>query len=103
MFYYISDMSKKQMLIIGIKDKLLRLEHILLGKHDITHVPSIVKHIGALAYDSAYNNLLISDLQTNHIISLNLDKRISETLDIQEIGRVIAMDYGKIISMFQFC
>lgn len=82
------------MLIIGFQDVLIQVEHQLLGKHDVTTLSSSAKNIGCLAFDSITNSLLISDLNSRKIISVNLNTGLSRTLDIHGLGKISAMDFG---------
>lgn len=83
------------MLVIGYKNILIHVEHQILGKHDISSMPTIAKNIGSLAYNSLDNSIFISDLDTKKIISLNLNSGIAKPLEISGLGRVISMDFGK--------
>ncbi|CAG9813302.1 unnamed protein product [Phaedon cochleariae] len=87
------DIVAKQMLIAGTKNTLVHIEHQFLGKHDVTSLPTVARDIGCLAFDTVNNTLLISDLASKNIISLNLDTGASDILDIAGLGRITAMDY----------
>lgn len=82
------------MLIAGHRSVLVHIEHQILGKHDVTVLPSISGEIGSLAYDSYNNLLLISDFGTKQIRTLSMDTGVSKTLDIDGLGLITAMDFG---------
>lgn len=87
--------DKKQILLMGTKDLLIRLEHQLLGKHDITALPSIAKNIGALAFNPLNNTVYIADTDTRSIVAMNLDKGHAQQLITENIDRIsgLAFDY----------
>ncbi|KAJ8934130.1 hypothetical protein NQ314_013589 [Rhamnusium bicolor] len=97
------ELSKNQMLILGFKNVLLHVEHQLLGKHDITSLPTLVKNVGSLAFDSINNTLLVSDLDIKKIISTNLNTGFSKQLDIDGLGKITAMDYDPIGNNLYMC
>lgn len=88
------DLGKKQRLIVGAKNMLLHVEHQALGKHEVTALPLLIKEVGALAYNGVNNTLFVSDLGARKVISLNLHSGISKPLDLEDIGKIVAMDYG---------
>ncbi|XP_060527930.1 putative vitellogenin receptor [Cylas formicarius] len=87
------EVQKKQMLVVGAKNLLFRIEHQTLGKHSMSALPSVVQHIGALTFDGQNNTLFISDLETRKIFALNLHTAKSKPLPIPGLGQIISMDY----------
>ncbi|CAG9839329.1 unnamed protein product [Diabrotica balteata] len=87
------EIQPTQALVGGTGHVLVSIKHQFLGKHDVTFLPDLVKHVGSLAYDSYKNVLYVSDLETQSIVELNMFTGVSKTLDISGIGRVTSMDF----------
>ncbi|KAJ8941717.1 hypothetical protein NQ318_023313 [Aromia moschata] len=85
--------SRRQMLIVGMRDMLVHVEHQILGRHVVTALPIKVQSVGCLAFDSVSNTLLVSDLGLKKIISANLNTGVNSPLEIDGLERVTAMDY----------
>lgn len=87
--------KRKQELVVGTKSTLVRIEHQLLGKHDITALPSVVKNIGGLAFDDVNNTLFISDNTAKIIVQLDLNTGHSEMINLGgPIGNVESLSFG---------
>lgn len=94
--------TNKQMLIIGARNMLLHVHHQKLGKHDISQLPLLAKEIGALAFNSLNDTLLISDSQTRRMLSFSLRDAKTSQIPIGDLGCVVAMDFGMTRKMFLF-
>lgn len=89
------EIEKRQKLIVGVDNILIKIEHKILGRHAVEALPVAVKKIGALAYNGKENLLYVSDVDTRKIIDVNLHSGIERTIAVGEIGEITAMDYGK--------
>lgn len=86
--------TKKQMLIVGAKNRLIHVHHQKLGKHDISQLPLLAKDIGCLTYNSLNDTLLVSDSQIRRILAFNLKDGATTVVDVGDLGNVVAMDFG---------
>lgn len=95
--------EKKQQLVLGVDNLLARLDHKILGKHEVTVLPTFVTKIGALAYNSIQNDLYISDLAKRQIIIYNLHTGVAKRLDVNYLGKVISMDFDYLGNNLYWC
>lgn len=87
--------KKRQVLIVGSGNTLMRMEHKRLGKHDITALPNIVKEVGPMAYNDDNDILYIYDSNLRIIVGTDLGTGISSSIEIGEpLGSIAAMAFG---------
>lgn len=67
-----TSVEKPQVLVAGIKNTLLKIEHQKLGKQSMKKVPTITKEIASLAYDPKNNTLYIYDSKSKAILKMNV-------------------------------
>lgn len=80
---------------MATKNLLVQIEHQLLGKHTISPLPLVIKNVGALAYNPIDNVLYISDLEVKDIIELDMRSGIPEPIEIEDMKKIVSMDYGE--------
>lgn len=82
------------MLIVAAKNMLIHVHHQKLGRHDITQLPLLAKDISSVAYNSLNDSLIVSDGELRRILAFNLRDLEVTQLQIGEVGRIVAMDFG---------
>lgn len=88
--------EKEQVLIAGLGNSLIKIEHKSLGKHNMITLPTIAKEVGVMAYNDDNSTLYVYDAVAKVIISLNLVTGEFTPLHfIEQLGIVTAMAYGK--------
>ena len=89
-------MEKPHFLLVGVKGLLMKIEHKLLGKHEVTIIPVDAKNIRAMAFCSINNAAYIGDTETNTISEVSLDNGHTKKIfknDPKSLIESLAYDY----------
>ncbi|XP_059473039.1 vitellogenin receptor isoform X2 [Neocloeon triangulifer] len=98
--------TKTSAVLIGAGNKLIKIQHQLLGKQNVSYVPlQNIESISALTYNSKTNAAIIasSDPANKRIVSFNLKKLKTKVLIDSQIGLVIDMEYDHLGNNLYWC
>jgi hypothetical protein len=95
MLFSFPEKTKTSAILVGAGNKLIKIQHQLLGRQNISYVPlQDVENISALAYNSRANTAIIADSANKKIVSFSLKKLRSKVLIDSQLGVVADMEYG---------
>lgn len=87
----------KQRLVLGTKDSIWLLQYEELGKHNISQIPTTLRNMTAMAYNSLNNSLFISDASTKSLVEMKIPNgKVTYLPYANSFGYISAMAFGKI-------